>query len=376
MIKVVVITRDNAKRLMRTARSLASAGVRGNQLLLVDDSPSATSAERNRSVLERVFGDTPRTFSRCRQAEIMEYLPQASRRPLRPHFELGKACWNAYAARNVGLLLSAATWAQHRCLWLDDDVEVSRNVIERASRTPRACISAFPMRGLPDFSRSKWISIFLSCTDLASVPHNAAELAGLLRTYTDLDPGIHDSAGPQDFAFPLPWNAAHGAAYATNIDLARAPLFPVFRGEDYFWHRRLIDLGATRICRRVAVRHCGQRREMLNGPVFLGEELGALQATCLRLVLSNPNLNVRRTLATLVTRRRRQLNDVAEKALQSMGTAANPAAAGEIFTMLEALICKFSSCEVLDQGVAEVAASFEANALWRSISPAIDSQAG
>ena len=365
-MRVVVVTRDNAHHLLKTARSLVSSGIDGSCVLVVDDSPSECSIARNRVAVERAFGRPPQILSRCRQEEILTTLPSETRRFLSSHFELGKPGWNAYAARNVGLLWSARHRAGHCNLWLDDDVDVSNEVVRLASKTPRGHISAFPLLGLPDFSRAKWMAMYLSCID--SVPQNgdSAQLAALLRAHTDLGALIRESQvspGP----FPLPWNAAHGAAYATNISLAIAPLFPAFRGEDYFWHRRLLDLGARQIRRRAAVWHRGRRRDLLNAPFFVDEEMGAVQATCLRLVLLNPNMNVRKTLETLAARRCRELGVLSAKAEELTSASAHSQGARNVLYLLGQVINDLSNPQAWESAAEQVADSLEANAIWARV---------
>lgn len=363
MMRIVVVTRDNVQRLAETARSLVESGIDGSSVLIVDDSPSDISIARNRLAVERAFERTPQILSRRRHEEILSCLPAEARRCLGGYFELGKPGWNTYAARNVGLLWTARRLGGRRRLWLDDDVEVSLNVVRLASKTPRGCISAFPLVGLPDFSRTRWISIFLSCIDAATPIEEAAPRAALLLAHTDLDVPIDASpvpAGP----FPLPWNAAHGAAFATNIALGSTPLYPPFRGEDYFWHRRLLDLGVRRVRCGASVKHLGRRRELLSAPLFVGEELGAIQATCLRLVLANPNLNVRKTLVTLTARRCRELGVLSSTAARMVAASACGQAARRVVDLLDGVKEVLSSRQVSENATEQVAVSLHANAAW------------
>jgi len=370
-MRATVVTRDNSQCLLTTLRGLVSCGVNESNILVVDDSSAESSIKETKDALETTFERPPKHLSWHDQGEVLHWIPMEYRKSVASHFRLAKAGWNTYAARNVGLLWSARLGKCRRVLWVDDDVDVSVSVVGSASRTPPDCISAFALVGLPDFSRTKWLEMYLSCIEPSADFMGTASHAALLHAFTDLYVPLPE-AQPSSRSFPLPWNSAHGAAYATNIALGHAPLFPAFQGEDYFWHRRLIDLGKRRIRCRAPVCHRGRRRQLLDAELFVAEELGAIQATCLRFVLSNSNLSVRRTISTLAASRRRDLNLLAGRASRIHANRISQAPIlSSIAELLEQVGASLANVCTLESAVETVSQSLAACAVWSRVGPQI-----
>lgn len=369
---LAVITRDNTVRLRQTLRSVRTSSEASDQTVyVVDDSPHQHRIDENRACAKELIGDQLVFVSRTDTHSILECLcAEAAVRAgtLAQAFELGKPAWNTYAARNVALVVTQSCFAGRRVLFLDDDVDLTRSVIDEAAETPLGQLSAFALSGLPDFSRTKWFELFFTCAAADKCDSSAVrEGESLLANFTDAWPRPAPR-GPTATVHPLPWNAVHGAAFACSLPPSvPMPLFPPFHGEDYYWSRRLRDTGVQIAHRQTRVRHNGARRQLSDCASFEAEELGAIECTSLRVISAHSRLNVRHTLRALLTANAARLTRLHQRLCTRELDSCHQAAGDVLLSVLSTVTNRLRDPAVLDDAEAQVNAALILEPLWQGL---------